>query len=189
MPRKSETIEQRMQRLTVTVQQLEEENADLRERVRIFTPTEWKAKDRAREMERLRKETNGRRAEEGVSWSQDNHFPALVGSQKQIQWAYSIRRQLVELFRKEQPSVAAQVEEVSLREKIESIWWIARVPHFGRETATALLSRDAIHDNFWSGERTILPGVVIPNAAVSDDADQDVAADPDAAPETQSWIN
>jgi hypothetical protein len=176
MPRKpKDTNAKSVQRLTLQVQQLEAENAALKERVRIFTPTEWAAKEYERKLERDRKDAHARNAAVALSWSEDNDYPDLLGSDKQVKWALAIRRELVEMFRRERPNIAVQVE-ADLREKIQAIWWIARTPRSGRETAGELLGKDAIHNNTWTEKITTLPGVAIPYAAESAD---DLADDSD----------
>ena len=173
MPKQTlETIEERVEQLTATVQQLETETAALKARVKMFTPTEWAEREHMRKVERERKETQERNGDAGQAWAEDNGYPELQGSVKQIRWASAIRHQLVEKFRKEQPCVAAEVEE-SLREKTRAIWWISRAPRSEQETATELLSRHTINENTWSGERTGCPGVVIPGTAR----------------DTPSWVN
>jgi hypothetical protein len=167
MTRKSTTVtpEQRIERL-------EAENAELKQKVRTFTPSEWAAKEADRRIERQRNDKRNQAAEEGLSWAQANNYPDLQGSVKQVRWAQTIRHTLVEKFRKEQPGVAAEVED-SLREKKLAVWWISRSPRSGQETATELLSRHTINENIWSGERTACPGVVIPGTAR----------------DTPSWVN
>jgi hypothetical protein len=162
--KRSETDQDYLVRLEAAVLQLEAEAKALRTKTRLFTPTEWTARERQHTLNQVRNDARRQRADAGQEWSAANGYPDLQGSLKQVRWAVAIRQQLVTQFRQEQPVIAGQIE-LALKEKTDAVWWVVRAPRTGSAfSATKLLTEDAVNDNLWSGEKTLCPGVAIPVA-------------------------
>jgi hypothetical protein len=134
-------------------------------------PVRRKSTAEGQEQKRLRK----RDVKAARSWSKNNHYLPMLGTNWRVQLALPIRRDLVEQLRKELPSVATQVE-VALREQLNPWWWTARCLG-GTETASELLRRDSFRTNKRSGQKHILPGVAIPDAVVADMESEDDVSD------------
>jgi hypothetical protein len=110
--------------LPIEVQELQAVIIRQQQQIDLLSPAEWSEIQNRSAHRAAAARKAAEAAEAGRTWSEENQYPDLTGSAKQVSWAISLRREIIEEVRAIGDMIFAREAEQVLRTVTDAHEWI-----------------------------------------------------------------